>query len=106
WDVFAPAEARIDAGEIREEIARLDAIAAAAAVAPKRKRERLIDLLGEPTLIFTAAIATARDLHTAIQDSGIVTSRGMHPIDALDGFRRGRIDTLICTDLASEGLNL
>ena len=43
---------------------------------------------------------------SAIQDSGIATSRGMHPIDALDGFRRGRIDTLICTDLASEGLNL
>ncbi|MDQ6803108.1 MAG: DEAD/DEAH box helicase [Acidobacteriota bacterium] len=106
WDVFAPAEARIDADEIREEMRRLDALAAAAAAAPKRKREMLIDILGEPMLIFTAAIATARDLRTAIPNAGIMTSRGMQPIDALDGFRRGRIDTLICTDLASEGLNL
>jgi superfamily II DNA or RNA helicase len=106
WDVFAPAEVRIDAGEIREEMARLDSIAAAAAGAPKRKREMLIKILGEPTLIFTAAIATARDLRSAIPNAGIMTSRGMQPIDALDGFRRGRIDTLICTDLASEGLNL
>lgn len=106
WDVFAPAEARIDADEIRDEMRRLDALAAAAAAAPKRKREMLLNVLGEPTLIFTAAIATARDLRSAIPNAGIMTSRGMQPIDALDGFRRGRIDTLICTDLASEGLNL
>ena len=106
WDVFAPAEARIDADEIRDEISRLDALAAAAAVAPKRKCEMLIKILGEPTLIFTAAIATARDLRSAIPNAGIMTSCGVQPIDALDGFRRGRIDTLICTDLASEGLNL
>jgi superfamily II DNA or RNA helicase len=109
WDVFAPAEARIDAGEIRDEMRRLDALAAAAGGAPRRKREMLVDVrdrLGEPMLIFTAAIATARDLRSAIPNAGIVTSRGMQPIDALDAFRRGRIDTLICTDLASEGLNL
>jgi superfamily II DNA/RNA helicase len=106
WDVFAPAETRIDADEIREEMLRLDALAVAAAAAPRRKREMLINILGEPTLIFTAAIATARDLRSAIPNAGIMTSRGMQPIDALDGFRRGRIDTLICTDLASEGLNL
>lgn len=106
WDVFAPAEARIDADEIRDEMRRLDALAAAAAAAPKRKREMLLNVLGEPTLIFTAAIATARDLRSAIPNAGIMTSRGVQPIDALDGFRRGRIDTLICTDLASEGLNL
>jgi superfamily II DNA or RNA helicase len=109
WDVFAPAEARFDADEIREEIARLDALAAAAGAAPRRKREMLVDIrdrLGEPMLIFTVAIATARDLRGAIPNAGIVTSRGMQPIDALDAFRRGRIDTLICTDLASEGLNL
>jgi superfamily II DNA/RNA helicase len=57
-------------------------------------------------LIFTSAIATARDLRAAIPNAGTMTSRGMQPIDALDAFRRGRIDTLICTDLASEGLNL
>ena len=44
WDVFAPAEARIDADEIRDEMRRLDALAAAAAVAPKRKREMLIKI--------------------------------------------------------------
>ncbi|HEX9500262.1 MAG TPA: DEAD/DEAH box helicase [Thermoanaerobaculia bacterium] len=109
WDVFAPAAARIDAGEIREEMRRLDALAAAAIASPMRKREMLIDIrerIRDPMLIFTAAIATARDLRSAIPKAGLMTSRGMQPIDALDGFRRGRIETLICTDLASEGLNL
>ena len=106
WDVFAPADARIDADEVRDEVRRLDALGAAAAAAPKRKREMLLQVLGEPALIFTAAIATARDLRSAIPNAGIMTSRGMQPTDALDAFRRGRIDTLICTDLASEGLNL
>lgn len=109
WDVFAPGEARIDADEIREEMRRLDGLAAAAAASPMRKREMLIDIrkrIRDPMLIFTAAIATARDLRNALPNAGMMTSRGMQPIDALDGFRRGRIDTLICTDLASEGLNL
>jgi len=107
WDVFAPAEARIDAGVIREEMRRLDTLASAAAAAPKCKREMLVGMrLAEPTLIFTSAVATARDLHSAIPGAGVVTSRAVQPIDALDAFRRGRIDTLICTDLASEGLNL
>ena len=106
WDVFAPSEVRIDAEEIREEVRRLDALAAAAMAAPNRKRQMLIDVLNQPTLIFTAAIATARDLRSAIPNAGLMTSRGMQPEGALDAFRRGRIDTLICTDLASEGLNL
>src|SRR5205823_8208637 len=38
--------------------------------------------------------------------AGVITSRGARPIDALDAFRRGRIDVLVCTDLAAEGLNL
>src|SRR6266852_119143 len=107
WDVFAPLEGRIDAGEIREEMRRLDALAKAAASAPKRKREMLVAMrISEPMLIFTSAVATARDLHSAIPSAGIVTSRAVQPIDALDRFRRGRIDTLVCTDLAAEGLNL
>ena len=106
WDVFAPSEAQIDAEEIREEMRRLDTLAGAAMAAPNRKREMLIRILSQPTLIFTAAIATARDLRSAIPNAGLMTSRGMQPEGALDAFRRGRIDTLICTDLASEGLNL
>ncbi|PYQ53627.1 MAG: hypothetical protein DMF59_01325 [Acidobacteria bacterium] len=109
WDVFAPAEAHITADEIQAEMRRLDTLAIAAAAAPRRKRELLTQVRnrnGEPMLIFTSAVATARDVRGAIANAGIVTSRGMQPLDALDAFRRGRIETLVCTDLASEGLNL
>src|SRR5439155_9770123 len=58
-----------------------------------------------PMLIFTGAVATALDIGDAMQ-AGVMTSRAARPLDALDAFRRGRIDTLVCTDLASEGLNL
>jgi superfamily II DNA or RNA helicase len=109
WDAFAAEGVRIDAEEIRAELRRLDALANEVAAAPKRKREILIALRGEsaePMLIFTGAIATAIDIGSAIPNSGVVTSRAMRPENALDAFRRGSIDTLICTDLASEGLNL
>jgi hypothetical protein len=109
WDVFAPAEMQVGPDEIRSEMLRLDALASAATSAPHRKREMLLEIrsrLAEPMLVFTGAVATARDLTAALPNAGIVTSRGSQPIDALDAFRRGRINTLVCTDLAAEGLNL
>src|SRR5262249_6910548 len=107
WDVFAPGAAQMDAGGIHDEMRGLDALASDAEGAPKSKREMLGELqVGEPCLIFARAVATARELHDAIAHSGIVTSKAIQPPDALDAFRRGRIDTLVCTDLASEGLNL
>ena len=109
WDVFAPQEAHVDPEEVRVEVGRLDALRSEAASAPQRKREMLIEIRNgftEPMLIFTGAVATARHIRDALEKSGMVTSRGAQPIDALDAFRRGRLETLVCTDLAAEGLNL
>jgi len=108
WDVFAPDGARVGAGEIRGEIRRLDRILDAARASPGEKRDLLAGLCRsqrEPMLIFTSAIATARDIAGALR-AGVLTSRGAEPIDALDAFGCGRLNVLVCTDLASEGLNL
>jgi hypothetical protein len=108
WDVFAPRGTRVDAEEIREEIGRLDRIRDAASASPRQKRELLALACrseSEPILIFTSAIATARDIADAL-GAGMLTSRGAEPVDALDAFRCGRLNILVCTDLASEGLNL
>jgi len=108
WDVFAPDAARVDAEEIREEIRRLDRIRDAAAAAPRTKRDLLANLCrssAEPILIFTSAVPTAHDIASALR-AGVITSRGARPLNALDAFRQGKINVLVCTDLASEGLNL
>ncbi len=109
WDVFAPDKARIDAEEIRSEIGRLDELRQKAASAPRRKQQLLLELrrsLPQPMLIFTGAVATAGDIVAIFDGAGIITSRGAQPLDAIEAFRRGRIDILVCTDLAAEGLNL
>jgi superfamily II DNA or RNA helicase len=106
WDVFAPDEARIDAEIIRDELRRLDAIRAAALATPNAKRDLLAEVIGQnPALVFTSAIATAHDVARAL-GAGVLTSREAIPIDAIAAFRRGCIDVMVCTDLASEGLNL
>ena len=108
WDVFAPRGTGVDADEIREEIGRLDRIRDATSASPRQKRELLARVCrseSEPILIFTSAIATARDIAGALR-AGMLTSRGAEPVDALDAFRRGRLNIIVCTDLASEGLNL
>jgi superfamily II DNA or RNA helicase len=106
WDFFTTGSTAADASEIHDEIARLDALAAAARSAPHDKRQALIDLFNdEPTLIFTGAIATARDIAGALR-SAIITSRGAQPRNAVEAFRGGSIDCLVATDLAAEGLNL
>jgi superfamily II DNA or RNA helicase len=106
WDVFAPQGTQVDAESIRDELQRLDAIRDAANASPREKLHQLEQLCGpEPTLIFTSAVATAHEIASTLR-AGLLTSREARPIDALDAFRRGRINTLVCTDLASEGLNL
>jgi superfamily II DNA or RNA helicase len=106
WDFFATGNAAASAAQINDEIARLDALAAEARSAPPEKRQMLIDILDDqPTLIFTGAVATARDI-AATLDCAILTSRGAQPRNALDAFRVGAIDRLVATDLAAEGLNL
>ena len=106
WDFFATGNVVCGAAEIRDEIARLDALAAQARATPRDKRQTLIDVLDdEPTLIFTGAIATARDVAGTLR-CAIMTSRGAQPRNAIEAFRRGSIDRLVATDLAAEGLNL
>jgi len=106
WDVFAPPGSQVDANLIREELYRLDAIRHAASVAPRAKLHQLEELCtSEPTLIFTSAVATAHEIAKTLR-AGLLTSRDARPLDAVDAFRQGRINTLVCTDLASEGLNL
>jgi superfamily II DNA or RNA helicase len=112
WDVFAPREAAVDPEEIRSELRRFDSLREEVAAARDVKRDLLKSVCcetEEPMLIFTGAVATARDIVAAIaplKQTGILTSRGADPIDAIEAFRHGRIDVLVCTDLAAEGLNL
>jgi superfamily II DNA or RNA helicase len=110
WELFAPAGARMEAAEIDGEVERLHAVRRQAEHAPARKRELLLELCvstTEPMLIFTGAIATACDIFRALpRRSGLMTSREARPEHAIEAFRRGELDILVCTDLAAEGLNL
>ena len=103
WDMLAPADG-LDVGAIREEMARLSAIRSIVERAEDTKAALLESVLdGEPTLIFTGAAATARSLARRLR-CGIATARDGS--GAIDAFRRGMLDRVVATDLASEGLNL
>ncbi len=103
WDLWAP-PAAIDLTAIGDEMQRLIALRQFVEAAPDAKRSLLAGLLtAQPTLIFTGAAATARDLARHLR-CGLATSRD--GTGAIDAFRRGAIDLLVATDLASEGLNL
>jgi superfamily II DNA or RNA helicase len=107
WELFAP-PGEVDPCAIREEIARLEALVAAARASPCDKRSLLVDLVArtrEPMLIFTGAVATARDLQAVLR-SGVVTSRERSRDAVLHAFRAGRLDVVVSTDMAAEGLNL
>jgi len=103
WDMLAPADG-FDTKSIREEMSRLTNIRACVERAGDAKAA-LLDaaLTDEPTLIFTGAAATARSLSKRLR-CGLATARDGSA--AIDAFRRGTIDRLVATDLASEGLNL
>jgi superfamily II DNA or RNA helicase len=92
WELFVPSSEAIDAEAIRGEMRRLDDLRP---ISDKLELLRGV-LTGEPTLIFTAFHATARLLGSALRS----------PVGAVDAFRAGRIDLLISTDVAAEGLNL
>jgi SNF2 family DNA or RNA helicase len=102
WELFAP-PGDVEPNAIREEMARLETLLNEAHAAPATKRAMLQQVLtDEPTLIFTGSVATARDLQAALR-CGLVTSRDR---SALHLFESGRIQALVSTDVASEGLNL
>jgi superfamily II DNA or RNA helicase len=105
WELFAP-PGEVDPDDIREEIARLQELMRVARVSPNAKRALLQEVLSlEPTLIFTSSVATARDLAATLK-CGLVTSRDRSRDAVLHAFTSGRIDLVVSTDLAAEGLNL
>ena len=105
WELFAP-PGDADPDEIRAEMRRLGEIASIARTSPCTKRTMLSAVLnGEPTLIFTGSVATARDLAATLK-CGLVTSRDRARDAVLHRFVTGRIDVVVSTDVAAEGLNL
>lgn len=114
WELWAPAATSLVAPHaIEAEIQRLEALRSEVEQAPRTKRDQLAAIVreaGEPALIFTSSVATARDIHAALRTQhrcGIATSRERG--DALleyERFRSGALDVLVATDMASEGLNL
>ncbi len=105
WDLFAP-PGQADPHAIREELTRIHALTEQARASKNVKRELLAQLLtGEPTLIFTGSAATARDLHRHI-GGGLVTSRERSRDAVLGSFQNGKLDLVVSTDMAAEGLNL
>lgn len=114
WELWAPGSANaIDPRAIEEEMNRLAQLRDEVDQSPRTKRAQLAAIVrdaGEPVLIFTSSVATARDIHATLRAShrcGIATSRERG--DALleyERFRSGSLDVLVATDMASEGLNL
>ena len=111
WELFAP-PGETEPALIREEMARLDELLAAARASPCVKRSLLLEVvtaIEEPLLVFTGAAATARDLHRALQPlrrTGLVTSRERSREEVLRRFCEGFLDIVVSTDMAAEGLNL
>ena len=103
WDLLAP-KAGIDIDAIRNEMCLLEEIRATVERAGDVKASLLDSALtNDPTLMFTGSAATARALARRLR-CGLATARDGR--GAIDAFRRGTIDRLVATDLASEGLNL
>jgi superfamily II DNA or RNA helicase len=103
WDLLAPAS-EIDLDAIRDELRVLDEIRMIVEQAGDAKASLLESALtNDATLIFTGSAATARALARRLR-CGLATARDSRA--AIEAFRRGAIDLLVATDLASEGLNL
>ncbi|HXH90828.1 MAG TPA: DEAD/DEAH box helicase [Thermoanaerobaculia bacterium] len=103
WDLHAPASG-IDLDAIRSELRTLEEIRMIVEQAGDAKVSLLeASLTDDPTLIFTGSAATARALARRLH-CGLATARDGR--GAIEAFRRGSLDQLVATDLASEGLNL
>lgn len=112
WEVFAPPATASDATEMRREVDVIEAIVREVSAQSCGKRALLAEIVAqerEPLLVFTGAAATAHDLFEAlmpVRRCGLVTSRSRARDAVLASFRDGRIDLIVSTDMASEGLNL
>jgi superfamily II DNA or RNA helicase len=103
WELFAPAGSA-DPNAVREEMARLQALLGQLGSSEKTRLLREV-LTDEPTLIFTGSAATATDLGNALK-CAVITSRERNREAVLRAFTSGRIDLVVSTDMAAEGLNL
>ena len=115
---MAPGSA--DPGAIHAELSHLNDLLAVLGKGAHSKTDALLAVLRVervPTLIFTFAVETARHLHESLAGShraGLVTAGESRigaddvrsPEDVFQAFSAGRLDILVATDLASEGLNL
>jgi superfamily II DNA or RNA helicase len=113
WSAFIDASTERSPGPVEEELERLAALTRLVRASPSSKPGHLLGLvesLREPALIFTTSLATARAIQRALarlRPAGVATGASRRDTDlAIDSFRRGRIDLLVATDVASEGLNL
>lgn len=105
WELFAPA-GEADPAAVKDEVRKLEQLLAELRASPCEKRRLLQALLTtEPTLIFTGSAATARDLGHALK-CAVITSRERNREAVLRAFREGRLDLVVSTDMAAEGLNL
>ncbi|MEA2237520.1 MAG: hypothetical protein QOC81_2244 [Thermoanaerobaculia bacterium] len=103
WDLLAPASG-VDLDAIRNELRALEEIRVVVEQAGDAKASLLDSTLtDDPTLIFSGSAATARALARRLR-CGLATARDGR--GAIDAFRRGSLDRVVATDLASEGLNL
>ena len=104
WDLFAP-KGDADPHAVRAELRRIEPLLERNA--PDAKKQMLEALLSdEPTLIFTGSAATARDLHAHLEGAGLITSKERSREAVIEAFQNGKIDRVVSTDMASEGLNL
>jgi superfamily II DNA/RNA helicase len=112
-DAVLGAQGLNDAAEERLAVESLIALAARCRTSSKiRRLHRLLDLAREPVVVFTEY----RDTLNAIVDSMRASSRRVIAIhgglasamrsEAVDAFNAGRVDVLVATDAAGEGLNL
>lgn len=112
WELFAPPAIGVDARELHDEMQKIDSLLSQIASCPDGKASLLAEVVRAsdvPLLLFTGSAATARSLRDAlsgIRRCGLVTSRERSREAVLSAFRAGRLDAVISTDMAAEGLNL
>lgn len=116
----ATADASAALPEIDRELASLELAASIAKSAVDQKVELLLRFLRDCTdsvLIFTSAVATARELFrscSTVSTVGLISSRfcranrfrDLTSDQVIDAFNRGEVRILVLTDVGAEGLNL
>ncbi len=113
WNVFVDAATSTPIRALEGELERLAALSRLIELHPSAKSAVLLEVvesLNDAALIFTTSVATARDLHRVLaRGRRVAIATGASPraaAVAIEEFRRGRLELLVATDLASEGLNL